>query len=158
MQQKKIIRKNYEPSQGKALICPEQGRTKQSSKDECDINKILKRYAKTGQLPDLIKQNPQYGDFSSVPQYQDALNIVAHANEQFSSLSSNVRSRFHNDPAQFLAFTSDPKNVPEMISLGLVTERDAPPSKGKPPIGGKKPSQKPLKDNTGSSEGTGDSS
>ena len=58
--------------------------TKQSFKDECDINNILKKYETTGALPSLILENPQYGDYSNVPAYQDALNIVMKAEEQFS--------------------------------------------------------------------------
>lgn len=97
--------------------------TKQSFKEECDINVILRRFEKTGQLPDLIKQNPTYGDFSDVASYHEALNIVHLASEQFDNLSSRVRERFGNDPAKFLEFANDPKNSEEMVKLGLAVER-----------------------------------
>ena len=96
--------------------------TKQSFKDECDINNILKKYETTGALPSLILENPQYGDYSDVPAYQDALNIVMKAEDQFSSLSAKLRSRFDNDPAKFLAFVEDPNNREEMHELGLTRE------------------------------------
>lgn len=96
--------------------------TKQSFKDECDINNILKRYEKTGSLPSMILENPQYGDYSDVPSYQDALHIVMKAEDQFSSLSAKLRERFDNDPAKFLAFADDPKNKEEMDELGLTRE------------------------------------
>lgn len=107
------------------IAFPDQGRTKQSFKDECDINNILSRFNKTGQLPELIKSNPQYGDFSSVNDYQDSLNLVLHAQAQFAALSSRVRERFNNDPARFLEFTSNPKNAQEMIDLGLAQKRSS---------------------------------
>lgn len=99
-------------------------RTKQSFKAECDINNIMKRFERTGVLTDMIKQNPAYGDFSEVPDYLEALNIVAHAHTQFESLSAKVRARFNNDPEQFLAFVSDPRNRKEMVDMGLAIKRE----------------------------------
>lgn len=94
----------------------------QNAKDECDVNKILERFNKTGQLPNMIKKNPQYGDFSLVPDYQECLNKVMFAQEQFAGLSSKVRARFENDPAKFLAFAINPQNLKDMVELGLAKE------------------------------------
>lgn len=91
----------------------------QNAKDECDVNKILERFNKTGQLPNMIKQNPQFGDFTLVADYQESLNQVMFAQEQFAGLPSKVRARFENDPAQFLAFATNPQNLEGMIELGL---------------------------------------
>ncbi|WNK15022.1 MAG: internal scaffolding protein [Microvirus sp.] len=103
------------------IVCTaEEDRTKQSFRDECDINRIMARYAKSGVLPDLIRGNPQYGDFSSVADYQSALNIVVLAEEQFASLDGQVRARFGNDPACFLSFCSDPANRSELARMGLL--------------------------------------
>lgn len=128
-------RYDYSSYQSKGLKCGD-SRTKQSFKDECDINNILKKYNKTGQLPDLIKSNPQFGDFSNSLDYVSSLNLVIHAQAQFDALPSHLRSRFHNDPAQFLAFCDDPKNDPELVRLGLATakkiEEPSAPSQKKP--------------------------
>ena len=105
------------------LKCPEKTRTKQSFKDECDINNILKKYQKTGQLPDMIRSNPQYGDFSDVVDYQTGLDIVNKAHMQFMALSADVRERFANSPEKFLQFCGDSKNLPEMIKMGIAIER-----------------------------------
>lgn len=94
-------------------------RTKQSFKDEADINNIVSKYNKTGQLPSLISQNPKYGDFTSDVSYQESLNTVMFANEQFNALSAKVRLRFNNDPMELLKFVSDAKNKEEMYELGL---------------------------------------
>lgn len=74
-------------------------------------------------LPSLIKENPKYGDFANPLSYQESLNLVIHAQEQFNSLSSRVRERFANDPQKFLEFTSNPENAEEMVKLGLATVR-----------------------------------
>lgn len=95
--------------------------TQQQFKDECDINNILKRYEKHGILPDLIKENPRYGDFSEVPTYQDALNTIHIAETQFMALPASTRQKFSNNPAQFLEFVHNPANIEEMVKLGLAT-------------------------------------
>lgn len=95
-------------------------RTKQSFKDESDINNIMRRYAKTGQLPDLIRRDPQYGDFSEATEYQEALNLVIRAQAQFEALDARVRDRFGNDPARFLEFVQNGENAEEMVKLGLM--------------------------------------
>lgn len=97
---------------------PQPGRTKQSFKEECDVNLIVAKAQKTGVLP--MKGNPLYGDFSEVPEYQEALETVRVAGDQFRGLPAHMRERFENDPAQFLRFVSDPSNAGEMAKLGLM--------------------------------------
>lgn len=103
----------------------EKTRTHRYMKDECDINMIMKKFEKTGQLPEMIKNNPQYGDFTDAPDYQTALHTVMHAQEQFANLSAKVRNRFNNDPAEFLEFATNPENLKEMVKMGLAEERPA---------------------------------
>ena len=110
----------YENRKRQVLDCShEPSMTQQSAKDECDINNILKRYEKTGILPDLIREDGAYGDFSEVPEYQEALNIVEKAQFQFNSLDGHLRKRFDNEPAKFLEFCQNPANLEEMYTLGL---------------------------------------
>jgi len=134
----------YNRHASEPFCCDGDSRTHQSFKDECDINNILNRYARTGVLPQMIKSNPRYGDFATVQSYQDACNVVLLAQEQFNALDANVRDRFNNDPSKFLAFCSDEKNKAEMISLGLAVDKklkiDEPSSI---PIVEKKPEVKP---------------
>lgn len=139
------IRSIYDPSEKVALSCHvldsktgeykfHPGRTKQADKEACDINNILRRYEQTGVLPDLIKREPRYGDFSSVPSYQESLDIVHRAETQFAALSAEVRDRFGNDPVKMLEFCQNEKNLPEMVKLGLAIEKEKP--KEKAPEGG----------------------
>lgn len=100
-------------------------RTKQEFKDECDINVLMKRYQKTGLFPQYPGQEPRYVSNIGVPDYQESLNIVMKARSEFESLNSELRKRFDNDPAKFLAFVNDEKNGDELVKLGL-RERPAP--------------------------------
>lgn len=94
--------------------------TKQSFKDECDINTIMARYQATGQLPEMDVRAPQYLDVTGV-EFQSSMEFIAGAKTIFEELPSHLRSRFENEPAKFLDFCSDPKNRPEMADLGLLS-------------------------------------
>lgn len=98
----------------------DKGVTKQADAKDCDINAIFKRFERTGQLPDLIVRDGRYGDFTAVPDYQEACNIVNLAKEQFDALDVSIRNKFENDPAKFLAFATDEKNVDELEKMGLL--------------------------------------
>lgn len=98
----------------------DKGLTKQADARDADINNIFKRLEKGGALPDMIAREPRYGDFSAVPDYQEALNIVRHADEQFSNLPVELRNRFENNPEKFLAFVTDEANADEIEKMGLM--------------------------------------
>lgn len=95
------------------------GLTRQEFKDDCDLNKIVARYEKTGMV-DALERQGFYGDVSELLGYKDALNVVIQARELFNSLDASVRERFYNDPARLIDFLDDPKNRDEAVRLGLV--------------------------------------
>lgn len=110
----------YSKKQRLQIFFPAQGRTKQSFKNECDINTIMARYQHTGILPDMLQtKQGQYLDVTGID-YQEAMQVVAGANSLFEELPSSIRSRFENDPAQFLEFTSNENNRQEMAEMGLL--------------------------------------
>lgn len=111
-------------TEGLGLDCSiEPSRTDQSQAPDCDINNIMKRFEQTGQLPHMIKSNPEYGDFSEPTDYQNSLNVVMKAQEQFDALNAHIRARFDNDPQKFLEFATDSRNGEELIKMGLATPR-----------------------------------
>ncbi|AXH71831.1 MAG: internal scaffolding protein [Microviridae sp.] len=116
----------YSPKIKSQLFFAEQGRTKQSFKDECDINTIMRRYSVTGQLDHVNQRQAMYGE---VPDYDfaQAMQTVQHARDQFAALPSDLRDRFGNDPARLLAFLQDPANRQEAVTLGLVNAPPPPP-------------------------------
>lgn len=95
-------------------------KTQQNTKDQCDINHIMKKFKSGGTLP-LIQKDPIYGDFSEAVDYKESLQIILTAEDQFDGLPSDIRNKFKNDPAKFLEFVNDTKNHKELIDMGLAT-------------------------------------
>lgn len=113
------FRTAYGPHKRYPTIIEGESRAKQSMKDECDINGIVERYARSGLVTHLAKGQPRYLDVSEMTDYRAALDQVERVGEFFAGLPAKLRSRFHNDPAAFLDFMSDPENVEEIRDLGL---------------------------------------
>jgi len=95
-------------------------RTKSEFAKECDINHIMAKFDKTGRLPALIKQNPIYGDFTTLPSYMEAQQIIINANNQFDALSRELKGKFNGRPEEFLAYVNDPANKAELQKEGLL--------------------------------------
>lgn len=114
---------------------PKKSMTKQSFKDECNINKIMEKFQRSGIINHYAAHAPTYGDASPVD-YLEALQVIATASEMFDELPSSVRKRFNNNPADFLEFAENPENIEQMRKYGL-----APPplSDNKPDTTHKKP-------------------
>jgi phage internal scaffolding protein len=107
------------------------GGAEQSHKSACDINRILKKYQKTGALDHQTKHEARYDDMTGTD-FHTALNMVANAQNMFNELPSSVRKRMDNDPGKFLEFIQDPNNKAEAIKMGLMDDTDnwsAPPSR-----------------------------
>lgn len=107
------------------LVFSEPSMTKQSFKDECDINVILARYENTGMYYDPLttrgSRAPMFDDFTAVPDYMESQNFVIQAGELFDALPSRLRRRFDNSPALLLEFLSNPDNAAEAAALGLIS-------------------------------------
>jgi len=106
-------------SNASGLVCEEPTRAQQHHKDECDINVILERFGKTGQVP-VNAISGTYGDFSGVHDYHTALNTLIAAESEFEALPANIRKQFANEPARLIDFLNDPANKDQAIELGLV--------------------------------------
>ena len=98
--------------------------TVQYFKDECDVNRIMKKYHDQGTIPTHLNTRvPQYGDFTSMPSDLTTLmNHVDTAKAYFDSLPSGVRSYFNNDPRLCFDFICDPSNHAEAVKMGLLVE------------------------------------
>lgn len=98
----------------------------QSTKDEADINIIVRRFGVTGMLPQGVRV-PQFSDFGDyVFDYRTAVEAIAMAEDSFMSMTAEVRSRFDNDPQKFLEFCGKPENLEEMRKLGLAVPKVEP--------------------------------
>lgn len=108
------------------LFCKDISLAKESFKKQADINYIVKKYLVNS--PEtweyLQKASKTYADLSHVTDYRTALDKVREAKEHFMMLPAKVRTKFANDPAQFLDFIKDPKNKAEMVELGLLPQQE----------------------------------
>lgn len=96
------------------------GLTKQSHKDECDINNILAQFKRTGIVRHINERQGLYVDLPSDIDLQQSLAIVRKAEKAFSELPSKVRDRFNNDPGKLLAAIQNPDMHEELRGLGLL--------------------------------------
>jgi phage internal scaffolding protein len=101
------------------------GMTKQSMQEECDINKIMAKFQRTGNVSHLNKYEGKYGDATSIDLHS-AMNVVTNAHTMFNELPSETRTKFKNDPGLFLDFVQDEKNQEEMVKMGLAKATRAP--------------------------------
>jgi phage internal scaffolding protein len=99
------------------------GKTEQHHKDLCDVKNIIHQYDRTGLITHVAKAKAEYGDYTEANEYQDAMNIVVKSQEAFMELPAKIRAKFGNDPGQFFEFATDPKNMKEMVNLGLAVEQ-----------------------------------
>lgn len=100
------------------LRCEDPSLAQQSQKSESDINVIVKRFGLTGQMPSGVRA-PQFGDFTQVGDFRDAMDAIIAAENSFMQMPADVRKRFGNDPQSFLEFCSSADNLDEMRKLGL---------------------------------------
>ena len=103
----------------------------QSAEEESNINTIVRRFGISGELPNNLRM-PQSGDFTGLPDFHAAMNLVRQAQEEFVRVPAEVRARFNNDPARFMAFLEDETNYDEALKLGLVNARPVVPPSGTP--------------------------
>lgn len=104
--------------------------TKQSFKEQTDINQILKRYKTTGTVDHIDRRVPRFGDFTGEFDFAASLNMVREAQDAFMALPAEVRRRFGNDPGQLLDFIRDAANADEARDLGLLADNPEDPNKG----------------------------
>lgn len=92
--------------------------TQQSSKDDCDINLIMKKHRFNPiKQPEYTDEN--FGDFSNIPNYQESLQIVIDADQAFKQLPSSVRKEMR-DPRGMIQFCENEANRDRAIELGLI--------------------------------------
>lgn len=94
------------------------GRTKQSFKDQCDINKMLNKAQQKGSISHLLKYpEAVYGEFDGEMDLLTARARIDKAHNIFAELPSEIRSEFNNDALAFVKFAGDPKNNDNLRKL-----------------------------------------
>lgn len=106
------------------IFCEEESLTIQDAPD-ADINKLLARFGvkDSSVLPGQtlgIVDPAYYGDFSDRQPLRETLDTIRDAENKFMDLPATVRTRFNNDPWSLHEFITDPNNIEEAITLGLL--------------------------------------
>ena len=126
MEFRTIYGERYEKP-GETFALP--SRTLQEPKDSCNINLIMQRYQETGLLTHLSSKEPMYDDVSEIGDYQSCLAVVERAQEAFAQLPSELRKSLDNNPANLVAYISNPANLDACVKFGLL---NAPPEPVEP--------------------------
>jgi phage internal scaffolding protein len=101
------------------LACPEPTLAQQQFRDEADINTILERFGRTGEL--IVPVNvPEFGDYTEVGDYHSAMNMILEAQSAFDALPARIRKEFDNDAGRFVDFVMDENNRDKAVEMGLI--------------------------------------
>lgn len=112
--QPRYRRRQQTINEGKSL-------TEQAHKDDCSIQKILKKYQATGVLAHTNAHEGTYQNYIDTPGYQEAQLAIASAKSLFESLPSRIRADMGNSPQQFVEFMQNTLNRDKIQAYGLST-------------------------------------
>lgn len=98
--------------------------TQQQFKDECDIHRILTRYAEYGTCDHLMRVAPKYVDCTHISSktFQDHLDFMMDFDDYFDSLPQEVRDKFDDDPEAMMEYLADEKNFEAACELGIISK------------------------------------
>lgn len=102
-------------------------KTRQSQGPATNINNIIAKYKKTGELTHISTALMQFRDVSGLPSLHEAMNVVADANSTFMELPAEVRKACKHDVSNFIPYLEDPGNREEAESFGLLDPTPAKP-------------------------------
>lgn len=101
----------------------------QQFKDEVDVNSIVSRVLRTGDVTVLNRREPNYGFAESVS-YHEAMNVIVNTEERFNSLPAKIRDHFNSDIMEFMEAMEKPDFEEVMKGLGTEFVENATSSSG----------------------------
>lgn len=107
--------------------------TKQSFKDDTDINVMMARMGVTdGSLPPVPFSTAEVVyDFTDTVDMREALDRINAANNHFNALPAKLRAEFNNDPLYMHQWLTNKDNHDRAVQLGLL-HRETPAPKPEP--------------------------
>jgi len=102
---------------------PEENMAKQSFKDECDINNIVRQLM--GGRMELPTLPPEFEDATVIASLEDSLQTAAHLQSYFESLPADMRERYRNDALVFAAGITAEEHREDARQLGLFVDPPA---------------------------------
>jgi hypothetical protein len=119
-----ILRKNYQPSTNKPTINNQPSMTKPEYESDLEINSIMARYVKTGQVP-VGKIAGVFQDLSIPLDFDLAQDKIIQARALFLDLPMDVKDEFRTADELLKAFNS-PRGRSKLVSLGILDEKQEP--------------------------------
>ena len=74
-----------------SIDCSQGGRTQQEFKDQVDINKMMDRFARTGQPLPMPEREPVYANLVDTGDFQKHMDNIVKTNDFFESLSDMLK-------------------------------------------------------------------
>lgn len=93
--------------------------TQQHFSEDAEINNIIAFHDRNGIIKNVQQGIANYGDYSEVHEYREALDLIRQADEDFMKLPSSVRRQFNNNAGDFFEFAGNPENQSELVEMGL---------------------------------------
>lgn len=106
------------------FACVGDSMTVQAGAEEADINFIVARVLRGGELP-VLDRLPLQVEFAEAMDFGTALRAIKDAEDLFMRLPAQVRSKFDNNPEGFVEYCEDPANRLELAEAGLLTKEAA---------------------------------
>lgn len=97
--------------------------TKQSFKDECDINNIVNKFLDTGIMPTNLLSDPQYGEAPNMD-LKTAIDLTQKLKNDFDNLTPDQRVIFDNNFEIYGQFLDEFDRSPQSFSELLENETD----------------------------------
>ncbi len=113
------IRSAYDGSRVEVLAGGGESMTREAFADELDINKIVERYARGGQLP-ATTADARYGDVADIGDYKSALDFVYASKAQLADLPMVARDQLVADPEAYWLRLDAARDRDALVELGLV--------------------------------------
>lgn len=106
------------------LQCADVSRAQQHFEAECNINTIVDRFG-IGYEPPAGVRLPEYGDFTGIGTYHQALEAVRAADVSFNALPAAARAEFGNDPGRFVDFVESAPDARQKLAAWGMLKADA---------------------------------
>jgi len=98
--------------------------TRESFRDECNINSIMGKAQRGINVP-INKKSPLFQDVSDIGTFQSInLRMQEIQDEFMHKIPAEIRLRHGNDPGRFADWIQKPENKDEAIRLGLIVDNE----------------------------------
>lgn len=97
--------------------------TKQAFAAECDINNIVEKFQRTGQMPVTNNLEARY-EHVPVLDLKDSLDLVFAARKEFNELPDEVKTSFGHDEDNYYNFLSNPDHFIDEIERKFEARSD----------------------------------